>query len=236
MHTCVRVQTYMYVYMMYLHTEYTNTCIHRAHSCIAIHVYSIICTCSCIYYIHIILYFIVFKYLYSAPQQPWTNTSAFGSISYIHTPHMETYSSNLIKSNFMVIFGITCSLFLVPLDFTFTTRFHNVLSLSRCITALLSVGRNSDAIGYLTRVLDLFAQLKKSYRDDVCLKPLLTESQYLSAMKAKSPNWDRVKFKDNCVVLDPDGLGDVTTLASKMIRDRKKVFNFLFFFRLIVQT
>src|SRR6218665_1970115 len=29
----------------------------------------------------IVLYCIVFKYLYSAPQQPWTNRGAFGSIS-----------------------------------------------------------------------------------------------------------------------------------------------------------
>jgi len=29
-----------------------------------------------------VLYCIVFKYLYSAPQQPWANRGAFGSISY----------------------------------------------------------------------------------------------------------------------------------------------------------
>ena len=82
--------------------------------------------------------------------------------------------------------------------------------------ALVSLGRKPEALDKLANVMDIYSKNKKDYLGDAALSRLLRDFKYMSATKEKSPNWRKVKFKENCFVVDPNGFGDFKTVAEAL--------------------
>ena len=45
---------------------------------------------------------------------------------------------------------------------------------------------------------------------------MVREVKYYSLTKKNSVNWEHVKFRDNCLVVDPLGAGDLIKLPSRL--------------------
>lgn len=66
----------------------------------------------------------------------------------------------------------------------------------------------------LSQILELYQTRGADYRSDRFLVQCMVECKYASATKMQSANWSKVKFKDNCVVIDPVGAGDFSCISS----------------------
>lgn len=79
--------------------------------------------------------------------------------------------------------------------------------------AFLKLGRQSEAVECLSRVLGLCRARDADYRTDKSLVQCLIDCKYASVTKMQSANWSKVKFKDSCVVVDPLGAGDYKCIS-----------------------
>ena len=83
--------------------------------------------------------------------------------------------------------------------------------------------RFDEAVTCVSKLLAVYKTSGKNYTEDKCLLLLMARCQYFTHVKHLSPNWDKVKFKDNCKVIDPLGAGDFKDLSSALSPRKQKV-------------
>ena len=88
---------------------------------------------------------------------------------------------------------------------------------------LLRLGCISEVVTCMSRVLDLYQGRSVDYRKDAFLVQCLVDCKYASATKSQSSNWSKVKFKENCIVVDPLGAGDYKCISNCFPLTSRKV-------------